>query len=153
MSHNSLDTVGAFLLDLDGVLLRGMEPLPGAAEFIDILHATGTPFLVMTNNATSTPEQVAGRLNGMGVAVRPEDVYSSALATVGWLRQRYPAGSRVLYVGEAGIRIALAGGGFELVDSHRDAEVVVTALDRTITYRATGRGGAGHQCRLPFCRH
>ena len=134
MSRSGMDTVNAFLLDLDGVLLRGMEPLPGAAEFIDTLHATGTPFLVMTNNATSTPDQVAGRLNKMGVAVTPDDVYSSALATVGWLQHRYPAGSRVLYVGETGLRVALAGGGFELVDSHRDADVVVTALDRTITY-------------------
>lgn len=150
MSYNGLDTVGAFLLDLDGVLHRGKERLPGAVEFIDALHTTGTPFLVMTNNATSTPEQVAGRLCNMGVAVTPADVYSSALATVGWLQQRYPAGSRVLYVGEAGLQIALAGGGFELVDSHRDAEVVVTGLDRTITYARLAEAALAINAGCPF---
>ena len=134
MSVTGLDTARAFLIDLDGVLHRGKERLPGAVEFIDALNATSTPFLVMTNNATSTPDQVAARLNGMGVAVDRGQIYSSALATVGWLRQRYPAGSRALFVGELGLKTALEEGGFELVDRHSDAEVVVAALDRSVTY-------------------
>ena len=150
MSHTGLDTVHAFLLDLDGVLHRGKERLPGAVELVDTLLATRTPFLVMTNNATSTPDQVAARLNGMGIAVDREQVYSSAMATTGWLQQRYPAGSRVLYVGETGLRSALEEGGFALVDSHKDAEVVVAALDRSATYARLAEATLAINVGCPF---
>lgn len=150
MNNNGLDTVGAFLLDLDGVLHRGKERLSGAVEFIDVLHATETPFLVMTNNATSTPEQVAARLTAMGIAVVRADVFSSALATADWLRQHYPTFSRVLCVGETGLRVALEDGGFELVDRHDAAELVVAGLDRTATYARLAEAALAINAGCPF---
>lgn len=150
MNLVGLDTVHAFLLDLDGVLHRGKERLPGAVELLDAFHATDTPFQVMTNNATSTPEQVAARLNGMGIAVAREDVFSSALATAGWLRQRYPAYNRVLCVGETGLRVALEDGGYDLVDRHDEAELVVAGLDRAITYARLAEAALAINAGCPF---
>lgn len=150
MSSPGLDTVRAFLLDLDGVLYRGSQRLPGAVELVDALRAASIPFLVMTNNATSTPDQVAARLNAMGIAVDRQQVFSSAMATTAWLRQRYPAGSRVLYVGETGLRTALADGGLRLVDSHQQAEVVVAALDRTVTYARLAEATLAINAGCPF---
>ena len=145
-----LETVDAFLLDLDGVLHRGEERLPGAVEFIDALNSTQTPFLVLTNNATRTPEQVAGKLNGMGVRVGSNQVFSSAQATARWLRMRFAAGSRVLVIGEGGILTALEEAGYQIVSDHRETDVVVTALDRTITYERLAEAALAINSGCPF---
>lgn len=130
----SIASVRAFLLDGDGTLYRGVEPLPGAQEFLAALQAAGAPFLLLTNNATSTPEQVAERMAPMGLPIGPGQVFNSAQATASWLLARYPAGSRVLAVGEYGLQKALTDAGFALVDDHWEAELVVAGLDRQVTY-------------------
>src|SRR5689334_7449934 len=45
-----------FLIDMDGVLYRENHLIPGAADFVQALTATGTPFLFLTNNSAPTPE-------------------------------------------------------------------------------------------------
>ena len=50
-----MDTVKNYLIDMDGVLIRGMQLIPGAAEFIERLKARGSKFLVLTNNPIYTP--------------------------------------------------------------------------------------------------
>lgn len=143
----SLSSARAFLLDGDGVLYRGSEPLPGARAFIDALNASGTPYLLLTNNATRTPEQLAAKMAPMQLAIDAAHIFTSAQATALWLQDRYPAGARILVVGEDGLRVALSQGGYQLVDEHRQAELVVAGLDRTVTYAwlaeatlAIGRG-------------
>lgn len=143
----SLSSARAFLLDGDGVLYRGSEPLPGARAFIDALNASGAPYLLLTNNATRTPEQLAAKMAPMQLAIDAAHIFTSAQATALWLQDRYPAGARILVVGEDGLRVALSQGGFRLVDEHRQAELVVAGLDRTVTYArlaeatlAIGRG-------------
>jgi 4-nitrophenyl phosphatase len=146
-THAILSSARAFLLDGDGVLYRGLEPLPGAQSFIDTLNASGTPYLLLTNNAALTPQQLAAKMVPMRIAIDAEHIFTSAQATTLWLQERYPAGTRVLVVGEDGLRVALANGGFALVGDHRQAELVVAGLDRTATYAklaeatlAIGRG-------------
>ncbi len=147
MSKPTLATARAFLLDGDGVLYRGSQPLPGAHAFISALAAAGIPYLLLTNNATRTPEQVAEQLAQLAIPIGPQQIFTSAQATASWLRGRYPERHHVLAVGERGLRQALAEAGFTLVDDHRQAELVVAGLDRTLTYAklaeatlAIGRG-------------
>jgi 4-nitrophenyl phosphatase len=145
--HPPLSTARAFLLDGDGVLYRGAEPLPGARAFIDALNARGTPYLLLTNNATRTPQQLAAKMLPMQIAIDADHIFTAAQATTLWLQARYPAGAAVLAVGEDGLRVALSEGGFRLVEDYQQAELVVAGLDRTITYArlaeaalAIGRG-------------
>ncbi len=68
----------ALVLDVDGVLLRGYDPLPGAAEFIDTLHRDRFPFSVLTNDGCHSPEEKSGFLRDCGIRVEPEDIISCA---------------------------------------------------------------------------
>jgi NagD protein len=52
----------AFLIDMDGVLIRGNQAIPGATAFIDQLQAASAPFLVLTNNSFFTPRDHQARL-------------------------------------------------------------------------------------------
>jgi ribonucleotide monophosphatase NagD (HAD superfamily) len=56
-----------YLLDIDGVLVRGRRPIPGAQEFIARLVETRTPFLVLTNNPLYTPRDLSHRLASEGL--------------------------------------------------------------------------------------
>ena len=64
------DAYDAFLFDLDGVLYRGSEVVPGAPEAIARLRAADKHVAFVTNNSGRTPDAVAGLLNGFGIAPR-----------------------------------------------------------------------------------
>ncbi len=92
----------AFLFDLDGVLYRGDEPIPSAAEAMRVIRAAGKRVAFVTNNASATPDAVVGRLRRVGVEARRRRVETSALT------DRRPAGSlagsdAVVVIGEAGL--------------------------------------------------
>jgi glycerol 3-phosphatase-2 len=129
-----VDRYDAFLLDLDGVLYRGDEPVPGAAETVRALEDAGRSVVYPTNNSWRTPEQVAEKLAGMGIPARPEQVVTSAQATATMLsKERGTASAFVL--GGRGIREALADAGIEPVDGEPDrVDVVVVGWDGELTY-------------------
>jgi 4-nitrophenyl phosphatase len=135
-----LSEMRGFIFDMDGVIYRGATVLPGAAGLLAGLRAAGVPFLFLTNNATTPPRLVAERLRSMGIAADAREVLSSSEVTAAALAAEKP-GCRVLLVGEAGIREALAEAGFRFTDSYAQADAVVVGLDRNCTY-ATLRDAA-----------
>ncbi|HEV2405739.1 MAG TPA: hypothetical protein VGR88_09810, partial [Ktedonobacterales bacterium] len=57
----------AFLLDLDGVIYRGDQVLPGAREFVEWADATGRQTLYLSNNSLQSPEEVGAKLARLGM--------------------------------------------------------------------------------------
>ena len=70
----------AFIIDLDGTLYRGSEMIPGADHFIRQLKQRELPFLLVTNNSSRTPQEVAAHLQEMGVPAEANDIFTSAEA-------------------------------------------------------------------------
>jgi HAD superfamily hydrolase (TIGR01450 family) len=124
----------AFLLDLDGVLYRGQEPVPGAPETLAALREMGKRLVFMTNNSWRTPGQVAEKLLGMGIPAEPHEVVTSGQATAGVLARE--ASGRTAYVlGGNGVRSALVEAGIEPVDGKPErVDFVVVGWDRDLTY-------------------
>ncbi len=112
-----------FLLDMDGVLLRGRTPVPGAGEFLDRLRAAGKRFLVLTNNPIFTPGDLSHRLASLGLEVPAEVVFTSAMATAHFLESQLPE-AKVFAVGESGLTTALHGVGCVLTDIAPDYVVL-----------------------------
>jgi HAD superfamily hydrolase (TIGR01457 family) len=121
----------SWLMDLDGVVYRGSQPVRGAAEFIRWLIETNQPFLFLTNHAARTPESFAQKLQGMGIPAEPRHILSSAMVTAMFLQRERP-GKTVFLIGEEGLRHALAGAGVQIVEHQPD--LVVVGLDRGIHY-------------------
>jgi 4-nitrophenyl phosphatase len=126
------ERVRALLIDLDGVLYRGVTAIPDAAAFIAWLRHNGLAFRLVTNNATLTPRQYVEKLAGMGIDVHPEEIFTSALAAALYLRREGAEGATAYAIGEAGLLEALAGIGIRIGEDHPDW--VVVGLDRTLTY-------------------
>lgn len=127
-----LANVRALLIDLDGVLWLGHQPLPGVAEFFSFLNAHQIRFVLVSNNATRRAGYTVGRLCEIGVEISPAQVLTSADATPRWLLQKMPNVKRVYVIGERALRDALTEGQIEIVE--READAVVVGLDHDLTY-------------------
>jgi 5'-nucleotidase len=123
------DDIAAYLMDMDGVLIRGSQLIPGAADFVARLRAAGKSFLILTNSSVYTPRDLQARLAHSGLTVAPEEIYTSALATAQFLQHQCPNGSAYV-VGEAGLTTALHDVGYVLTD--REPDYVV--LGETLSY-------------------
>src|SRR5205809_2813248 len=96
-----------YLIDMDGVIYRENQLIPGAGEFVQALSATGTPFLFLTNNSAPTPEDLAVRLKHLGIhGLSARHFYTSALNTAEFLCETDPS-CTVFVLGEGGILTAL----------------------------------------------
>jgi NagD protein len=80
-------TVETVLMDMDGVLVRGTQLIPGADAFIERLRAAGKRFQVLTNNSMYTPRDLQARLHHIGLPVQAEELFTSGLATAQFLHQ------------------------------------------------------------------
>lgn len=123
----------ALLLDLDGVLFRGAETVPGGPETLAVLRGGGRRIAFVTNNSARTPEQVADKLVGHGYEAHADEVVTSALATADLLAER--GATEAYVVGEEGIRRALADIGVRVLEGEPTAApYVVVGWDREATY-------------------
>lgn len=113
------------LLDLDGVVYRGTEPVEHAAAALRGARSAGMRLAFVTNNASRTPEAVVDVLRGAGVEADPADVVTSAHAAASMLSKALPGRGAVLVVGGEGLRCAVADAGFEVVTSADDEPLAV----------------------------
>ena len=113
----------AHLIDMDGVLVHGRRPIPGAGDFISRLRAAAAPFLLLTNNSRMTPEEHAARLAGIGIEIGAREIFTSALATARFLHQQR-AGASVYAIGDTGLFTALDEFGLRRVEQSPDYVVL-----------------------------
>lgn len=130
------------VLDMDGVLWRGMQPLPGLPELFAWLAESQTPYALATNNSSKTQADYIRKLATMGIDGVPEErIITSGTATAAYLSSRYIPGTRVHLLGMAGLAQILTEAGFDVVtggdaDDTDDEpiEVVVAGVDFELTY-------------------
>ncbi|MFD1421418.1 TIGR01457 family HAD-type hydrolase [Lactiplantibacillus songbeiensis] len=123
-----------YLIDLDGTVYRGRERIPAAKRFIERLQATKTDFLLVTNNTTKSPEDVAANLaDNHDIHVSPNNVYTAALATADYVNELAGDGDKSMYViGELGLKGAMLAKGFHF--NEKDPRFVIVGLDYDATY-------------------
>jgi len=117
-----------YLIDMDGVLYRGSELIPGADQFIRELRVRDIPFMFLTNNSQRTRRDVVAKLARMGIEVEDEHVFTCAMATARFLAAQKPNGTAFV-IGEGGLLTALHQNGYAVVD--HDPDYVVVGEGRT----------------------
>jgi NagD protein len=120
-----------FLIDMDGVIYRGNELVPGADRFIRLLLDHDVPFLFLTNNSQRTRRDVATKMTRMGIPISEKHVFTCAMATARFLAKQKPGGTAYV-IGEGGLLTALHRNGFSIVDKAPD--YVVVGEGRTLTF-------------------
>lgn len=132
-THAPIET---WLTDMDGVLVHEEHAIPGAAEFVGALKASGRHFLVLTNNSIFTPRDLRARLLGSGIDVPEDAIWTSALATAQFIADQRPGGTAYV-VGEAGLTTAMHDIGYVMTD--RNPDYVVLGETRTYSFEAITR--------------
>jgi len=128
------------LVDLDGVVYQGSDPVPGVAALLARRAAAGDVVVYVTNNSMWYRADYVARLEALGAPVSADRVVSSPRATALYLREVDPALERVLVLGGAGLGRELAEVGFEVVMAGDAASRVEReGIDR---FEAAGRPGA-----------
>ncbi len=112
-----------FLIDMDGVLVRGMTPIPGADQFLAKLNERGAQYLVLTNNPVYTQKDLASRLNSIGLPVEPRRIFTSAMATAAFLKTQKHNG-KLYVIGESGLTAPLRDAGFIITEIAPDYVVL-----------------------------
>lgn len=113
----------SYFIDMDGVIVRGREVIPGADTFIERLHRKGIKFLIVTNNPVYTASDLAHRLQRMGINLTVDHLYTSAHATAAFLKSQNPNGTAFV-LGESGLTEAMHQAGFVLTDHEPDYVIV-----------------------------
>jgi phosphoglycolate/pyridoxal phosphate phosphatase family enzyme len=135
------------IFDLDGVVYRGLDPVPGAADLINDLHRRRVRVRYATNNSMATREAYVERLASMGVRASVPEIVTSTSATIGYLRHHLPEAHHVLAVGSQAMIAELRAAGLEVTPvaelSHPDyqgetlkngVDAVVVGLDQAYDY-------------------
>jgi 4-nitrophenyl phosphatase len=135
--ENSLGTLHHLIIDMDGVLYRGDQAIPGMQSFLVFLRTHGIRFVLATNNSTRTPEQYVDRLDALGARISLDEILTSSQATAGYLKALAPPGTRLFVIGQDGLRTALRNAGFRLVED--SAEYVVVGLDVNVCFERLSR--------------
>ncbi len=127
-----LSNITHLIIDMDGVLYLGDQPMPRLGEFFAFLRQRPIPFILATNNSTRSPQEYVNKLKRMGVTVSADEILVSGQATARYLARQYPRGTRVHVFGMPALREAMTDEGFVLVD--KDVELVVASMDREVNF-------------------
>ncbi len=145
-----LRAANAFIFDMDGVLYRGNQVLPGVVDMLNALTIRGHKFMLATNNSSASQANYVDKLAKMGIDVPEESILTSALATRDFLATELSANAGIYVVGSQALRDELfTDTTWEPVQfGERTPDAVVVGLDTGFTYEklrlaaAAIRGGA-----------
>jgi HAD superfamily hydrolase (TIGR01450 family) len=131
-----LDIYDALLLDLDGTVYRGGDPVPGAPEAVKAARENGTAVRFVTNNASRSADDVAEHLTDLGIPAKPVEVSTSAQAAGTVLAERLKPGDEVLVVGTKALADVVRSVGLRPVDEFTDTvSAVVQGISRDTSWR------------------
>ena len=145
------DEFDGLLIDLDGVVWIGREPIPGSVETLAALLAAGKPIVFVTNNPAHPPAAYAERLQGMGVAVGPERIVTAGMVAARLARDAGGPDGSAFVISRAPLKEMVAAAGLTVLEGEagREASVVVVSGHRDFDYaalltakRALDRGAA-----------
>jgi 4-nitrophenyl phosphatase len=143
------------IFDLDGVVYRGDQAVPGAAALVRALRGEGRLVRFATNNSSATRDEYVVRLAGHGIPATIDEIVTSSHATLEHILAHLPEVRRVLALGAPGLTTELRDGGLEVTEADDAAppgwhgaplparyDAVVCGLDRRIDYRRLGIAAA-----------
>jgi HAD superfamily hydrolase (TIGR01450 family) len=130
------DDFDGLLIDLDGVVWIGREPVPGAAETLRALLTEGKQLVFVTNNPSKPPESYAKRLRSMGVEVGPERIVTAGMVAARMAGEAAGAGGGAFVIGAPPLKEMVAASGPALLvgEAGREADVVVVSGHRDFDY-------------------
>lgn len=146
------DRYDGFLVDIDGVVLLGEEPLPGAVEALATLADAGKPYAFVTNNPRLSPAEHAELLRSFGIELADERMVTSAQTLVSLILEGPGPSSRAVVIGTDSFRGQVEEAGIEPlpVDGWQRAESVMVSGHEELTYGELRAASMAAATGVPF---
>jgi HAD superfamily hydrolase (TIGR01450 family) len=130
------DQYDGLLVDLDGVVWIGREPVPGSAEALRGLIEGGKPIVFVTNNPGRAASTYVERLHEAGVPAEKGSVVTAGMVTATLAAERAGAGAGCFAIGAPAFKETVAAAGLELLDGEagREARAVLVSGHRDFDY-------------------
>lgn len=135
----NVETIRAVISDMDGVLWRGAETLPGVPEFFLFLRERGIPYVLATNNSTKSVADYVTRLNKLGIPADPAQIITSVVVTGEYMVKHFPPSTPIFVIGSDALEAAMVDLGY-VVDPDA-AMAVIVGLDVKLSYDRLRIGG------------
>jgi NagD protein len=123
-------------LDMDGTIYKGGTLFGCTGPFLAQLRAAGIGYSFLTNNPSKSVPDYLAHLRKMGLTATADELYTSAQATIDYLRRQHPAVKRIFALGTPSMLAEFTGAGFALTgdDARDEPDAVVIGFDLTLTY-------------------
>ncbi len=123
-------------LDMDGTIYLGSQLFPWTKGFLQKLTDAGIGYSFLTNNPTRSLDDYVKKLHGMGIEATRDEVYTTAVATIDYLKTHYPDARRLFVLGTPSMIGEFEAAGFEMCadDPNDRPDVLVVAFDTTLVY-------------------
>lgn len=134
--NRRLNRIRHVALDMDGTIYKGKTLFAVTDPFLDLLGELGIGYTFLTNNPSKSVTDYVAHLREMGIPATPDQLYTSAQATVEYLKEKWPAVRRLFVVGTPSMCEQFKAAGFVLVpdNPHDTPEAVIVGFDLTLTY-------------------
>ena len=131
MLKDWIKQIKIFLLDMDGTIYIGDKPIGGMSETLAAIRASGRKVVYCTNNSSRTADEYVQKLKKIGLYGEGDEIYTSSMATIGYLNSLY-RNKRVYVCATEAVKAEFAAGGIHLTEE--DPDVCVLAYDTELTY-------------------
>ncbi len=123
-------------LDMDGTIYMGMSLFDYTKPFLATLKELGITYSFLTNNPSTSIEDYLKKLAGMGIEATREEMYSTALATIDYIRHNLPDAKRLFLLGTPSMTQEFVNAGFIPTEDSADdkPDALVVAFDKTLDY-------------------
>jgi HAD superfamily hydrolase (TIGR01450 family) len=131
-----LQNIRHVALDMDGTIYKGGTLFAVTDPFLRLLEQLGIGYTFLTNNPSKSVNDYLAHLATMGIHAAADQIYTSAQATIEYLREEWPAVRRLFVLGTPSMCAQFASAGFELLPDSADTvpDAVVVGFDSTLTY-------------------
>jgi glycerol 3-phosphatase-2 len=110
------EDIDGLIIDLDGVVWLGNDPIPGSARTLNVLINRRIPIVFLTNDPLGSPDTYAARLSRFGVPVTGDQILTSGSVLASAILDRHGYGATTYVVGSPALKVELERAGLLVVD-------------------------------------
>ncbi len=133
---NKLAGIKHVALDMDGTIYMGDSLFPYTIPFLERLKSMGISYSFLTNNPSKSLDDYLQKLAKMGIHATPEEMYTTTVATIDYIKSHYPEARRLFLLGTPSMISQFEQAGFiSTADDADDVpDLIVAAFDLTLVY-------------------
>lgn len=129
-----LKDITLFLLDMDGTVNLGYDPIDGAKEFLETLKKQGKNYIFLTNNSSKSASDYVEKMRSLGFPCESENVFTSGMAA-GMFLEENKKGSKIYVCGTKSLKNELKNYDVDMSESGEDADTVLLGYDTELDYK------------------